>query len=52
MMRHSRNAPEPLVRLPDVTNELLSVRYMDEDGGLSHQEGWLGESQGGGKASV
>jgi hypothetical protein len=28
----------------DVTNELLSVRYVDEDGGLFHQEGWLGES--------
>ena len=28
----------------DVTNELLSVRYVDEDGGLFHQEGWLGET--------
>jgi hypothetical protein len=36
----------------DVTNELLSVRYVDEDGGLFHQEGRLGESQSGGKASV
>jgi hypothetical protein len=35
-----------------VTNELLSVRCVDEDGGLFHREGWLGESQGGGKASV
>ncbi len=25
----------------DVTNDLLSVRYVDEDGGLFHQEGWL-----------
>ena len=22
-------------------NELLSVRHVDEDGGLFHQEGWL-----------
>lgn len=27
----------------DVTNDLLSVRYVDEDGGLFHQEGWLGQ---------
>ncbi len=25
----------------DVTNDLLSVRYVDEDGELFHQEGWL-----------
>jgi hypothetical protein len=25
----------------DVTNNLLSVRYIDEDGGLFHEEGWL-----------
>lgn len=28
----------------DVTNDLLSVRYIDEDGGLFHQEGWLSHS--------
>jgi Calcineurin-like phosphoesterase len=28
----------------DVTNDLLSVRYIDEDGGLFHQEGWLSNS--------
>jgi hypothetical protein len=27
----------------DVTNELLAVRYVDEDGGLFHEEGWLGK---------
>ena len=24
----------------DVTNDLLSIRYIDEDGGLFHEEGW------------
>jgi hypothetical protein len=28
----------------DVTNDLLSVRYIDEDGGLFHEEGWLSHS--------
>jgi hypothetical protein len=28
----------------DVTNDLLSVRYVDEDGELFHQEGWLSHS--------
>jgi hypothetical protein len=28
----------------DLTNDLLSARYIDEDGGLFHQEGWLSNS--------
>jgi len=28
----------------DVTNEELLVRYVDEDGGLFHKEGWLGKT--------